>query len=90
MKADKSTWDIATRIWWALTWRGVIAAFALSFLVVFATSMAAGILGLGRHPTLNIFLSIVCSVVASVWAMRAALSSRYRGFSIRIATDHTG
>jgi hypothetical protein len=82
------TWDAATRVWWAFTWRAVLVGFSLAFIVGFLVGVVEGALGVGRHPVLGIGVGMACWIPASVWAMRSALKRTYAGFQITFTSAH--
>lgn len=82
------TWAAAIRVWWAFTWRALLAGFLGAFVVGLLVGFVEGLLGGARHPAMGAIIGVIWGTPASVWAMRSALGRTYSGFRITFTSTH--
>lgn len=82
------TFEELLTIWWAITWRTVIAAVAIGFVLGAIGGIAMGIAG-HQEASADVggLLGYLGSFPASFWAVRNVLKKRFKRFKLELVRE---
>lgn len=75
-------------IWWAFIWRALIAGVVAGGAAGFVIGVVMGLLGLESHiEAAGSAAGFLVAIPVGLWAMRSALTKRYKGFELALVTE---
>lgn len=81
---------LVVRIWWLMLWRGVLGAFAISFVAGFALGFVAAITHFAPMDQVKLYGQILGAVIGVIWSLFVtlmALMKKYKGFRIALIRE---
>ncbi|MCG8432616.1 MAG: hypothetical protein MJA83_01120 [Gammaproteobacteria bacterium] len=83
---DTVTWSAAARVWWAYTWRFLVATFSASLLVGFLLGMVATALGMSAEQMqpVNLAIGLVLGVSIGVAVIKFLMQVGFGNFRLQL------
>lgn len=85
----KATWTDTIKVWWWLTWRSVLCAFAGGFIIGFLIYFILKAFNAGESLIQNItgVISGIFGLLVNLFFLRKVLNKKFRSFSVSLTKN---